>query len=177
MFLFTTEGFLVVCAVVICFLCCESNGMPLINSTTASANSTIDESFEGGLNISEELIPADELFEGDLDISEEMIRRYYDVEKFENITGKKFTFRSREKRGAGVPNRAIKLWPDATVYYSYGSGISTDRAHTIRGALERWEDSTCLRFVPRTSESDYVEFVDLGDDSCSSNIGRTSAFY
>jgi len=174
MFLLTAEGFLVVCAVVICFLCCENaNGMPLINSTTASANSTIDESFEGDLNISEELIPADELFEGDLDISQEMIRRYYDVEKFENITGKKFTFRSREKRGAAVPNSARKLWPDATVYYSYGSGISTDRAHTIRGALERWEDSTCLRFVPRTSESDYVEFVDLGDDSCSSVIGRS----
>ena len=172
-----------------CILLIEiASGLPLMNSNAASAKSANDNTlFEGEIDASQEKThlyddanqfenstdaaansTEHELFEGDLEISEEMIRYYYDVDKFENITGKQFKFHSgsREKRGAA---RNRDLWPDATVYYSYGTGISTSRAYTIRDAMDRWEDGTCLRFIPKTTETNYIDFVDRGDNRCNTN--------
>lgn len=193
MSLFITEGFLMLSGMMVCILFFEiASGLPLMNSTAVSTKSTNDGLFEGKLDISKEKThlyddvnqlenstdagansTEHQLFEGDLEISEEMIRHYYDVDKFENITGKRFVFHSgsrREKRGA-AKNR--ELWPDATVYYSYGSGISTSRAREIRDSMNYWEDNTCLRFIPRSDQSNFIDFVNLGDGSCSSSIGMS----
>lgn len=41
-------------------------------------------------------------------------------------------------------------------------GIKGPTEAAIRSAMKEWEEKTCLRFVPRTDEKDYVEFFDAG---------------
>ena len=41
-------------------------------------------------------------------------------------------------------------------------GIKGPTEAAIRGAIKEWEEKTCVRFVPRTYEKDYVEFFDAG---------------
>ena len=41
-------------------------------------------------------------------------------------------------------------------------GIKGPTEAAIRGAMKEWEEKTCIRFVPRTTEEDYVEFFDAG---------------
>jgi hypothetical protein len=41
-------------------------------------------------------------------------------------------------------------------------GLKGPTEGAIRSAIKEWEDKTCLKFVPRTNEADYIEFVDAG---------------
>ncbi len=41
-------------------------------------------------------------------------------------------------------------------------GLKGPTEGAIRSAMKEWEEKTCLRFVPRTHEADYIEFVDAG---------------
>ena len=41
-------------------------------------------------------------------------------------------------------------------------GIKGPTEAATRGAMKEWEEKTCIRFVPRTTEEDYVEFFDAG---------------
>lgn len=70
-------------------------------------------------------------------------------------------------------------WPNATVPYTFaddwndpaivGDENATMRA-TILAAIDEIEAVTAVRFVPRTSQDDYVRFRD--SDGCSSSVGR-----
>jgi hypothetical protein len=70
-------------------------------------------------------------------------------------------------------------WPNATVPYTFANDWDDpafvgdenfDMRSTIRAAMEAIEAVTAVRFVPRTSQDDYVRFQD--GDGCSSMVGR-----
>ena len=41
-------------------------------------------------------------------------------------------------------------------------GLKGPTEIAIRSAMKEWQDKTCIRFVPRTNQRDYVEFIDDG---------------
>jgi hypothetical protein len=58
-------------------------------------------------------------------------------------------------------------WPQNTVYYAIDPNL--ERQERVHEAIAHWEANTAIRFVPRTTESNYVKF---GDDSgCYSYVG------
>ncbi|KAG0717240.1 Astacin [Chionoecetes opilio] len=64
------------------------------------------------------------------------------------------------------------LWPWGEVPYVLGRSITTDQSSVIQAGMKDFHAKTCLRFVPRTTESNYIEIV--SDDistSCWSNVG------
>jgi len=64
-------------------------------------------------------------------------------------------------------------WMNKTVPYIISGDFSDDQKNYIRRGLDTLELLTCLKFVPRTSEIDYVDVVNRGEGSgCSSSVGR-----
>jgi hypothetical protein len=62
-------------------------------------------------------------------------------------------------------------WPNGVVPYVISSSISsTDRA-TILRAMEIYKRDTCIRFVPRSSEADYIS-IESSNTGCWSSVGR-----
>lgn len=51
-------------------------------------------------------------------------------------------------------------------------GLKGPTEKAIISAIAEWEKKTCIRFVPRTNERDYVEFFDGGFSKCYSYVGR-----
>ena len=50
------------------------------------------------------------------------------------------------------------LWTNGTVYYSFSSNISPRLQHLLEEAMAEWQNATCLQFLPRDKEEDYVKF-------------------
>lgn len=73
-----------------------------------------------------------------------------------------------------VTNRSVGrttgLWPDNVIVFEIDPNVSNQSR--IFGAMLHWETTTNIRFVQRTSESDYVYFKD-SDSGCASYIGKT----
>lgn len=61
----------------------------------------------------------------------------------------------------------IHLWPNHTVYYTINPGLPDQ--WRVSDAIAHWESHTNIRFVQRTNQPDYVEFV--WGNACASNIG------
>ncbi|MDN5847683.1 MAG: M12 family metallopeptidase, partial [Candidatus Nitrosocosmicus sp.] len=59
-------------------------------------------------------------------------------------------------------------WPLLRIPYEIDPALPNQKR--ISDAIQHWEANTRVRFIPRTDESDYVYFEDLG--ICSSNVGR-----
>jgi len=121
----------------------------------------------------------DGLFEGDIETTEDFIRQHYN---FSSIPGgEKYMTHEDEnnvttvsgeeisKRGAVRSNH--RLWPNGIVPYQFSSSIQTNLRHSIRDAMNHWEDRTCLRFTVRNGEGDYVEYNNKRR-RCSSYVGR-----
>lgn len=72
-----------------------------------------------------------------------------------------------ETRSA-VTSWTFRKWPNAQVPYVISADMP-DHAR-VTDAIAHWEAKTALRFVARTTESDYVEF--RSGTGCSSYIGR-----
>eukprot|EP00795_Rhopilema_esculentum_P003258 gene3258-1584_t len=51
-------------------------------------------------------------------------------------------------------------------------GLKGPTEKAILSAMKEWEEKTCIRFKPRTTEKDYVEFIDDGFAQCYSYVGR-----
>lgn len=51
-------------------------------------------------------------------------------------------------------------------------GLQGPTEKAIFSAIKEWQEKTCVRFVPRTNQGDYVEFVDAGFGKCYSHVGR-----
>lgn len=69
----------------------------------------------------------------------------------------------------GLVNVATR-WPNARVPYIFSNQQDQAQKDYIVKALGVIESVTCIRFVPRTDEADYVEIT--GNDSgCHSNVG------
>lgn len=63
--------------------------------------------------------------------------------------------------------RTSARWPDNTVYYAIDSNL--DNKTRIYDAIKHWEANTNIKFVERSSQSNYVYFV--SGSGCSSYIG------
>ncbi|KAK8384441.1 hypothetical protein O3P69_009324 [Scylla paramamosain] len=62
-------------------------------------------------------------------------------------------------------------WKDGTIPYVISSSYDATERTTIARAMEEIERNTCVRFVPRIRESDYIHL--LKAYGCSSNVGRS----
>ncbi|XP_047482458.1 zinc metalloproteinase nas-15-like [Penaeus chinensis] len=75
---------------------------------------------------------------------------------------------------AGARNAIIsedRRWPNAVIPYVISSSYSKSERSTIAAAMAEFHRSTCIRFVPRNSEKDYIHI--LRGDGCYSSVGRT----
>ncbi|XP_069133639.1 protein SpAN-like [Argopecten irradians] len=60
--------------------------------------------------------------------------------------------RARNRRqDAGSPKRVL-YWPNGTIPYTFPSTYTKSQRNTIRVGMARWEQQTCIQFVPWTSE-------------------------
>lgn len=50
-------------------------------------------------------------------------------------------------------------WPDGIVPYTFDSSCTTSNRQAMRDAMDAWEAIADVQFVPRTSESNYVEVI------------------
>ncbi|WP_342378376.1 M12 family metallopeptidase [Myxococcus stipitatus] len=74
---------------------------------------------------------------------------------------------SVEAHGAGAI-RAISRWPGSVVPYTLDPALTN--TGRVLDALRQWESVTPLRFVPRTTQADFVTF--RPGSGCSSHVGR-----
>ena len=77
----------------------------------------------------------------------------------------------RVKRG--ITNDRNRLWPGGVVPYNITEDLfnNTEAMAGIYGAFNEWESQSCLQFIQRTTEPDYVQFFGSGG-GCWSYVGR-----
>ncbi|XP_073820038.1 hatching enzyme 1.2-like [Musca autumnalis] len=62
-------------------------------------------------------------------------------------------------------------WPNGIVPYEIGAHFQRRDLQMIRNAIREYHRRTCILFVPRTTEKDYISIVN-GKSGCWSSIGR-----
>ncbi|XP_077986277.1 uncharacterized protein LOC144440770 [Glandiceps talaboti] len=63
-----------------------------------------------------------------------------------------------------------KLWPNGVVPYTIVNTFSDYMKSLIQEAFRHYQERTCIRFVERTNEDDYIQFKPLS--GCWSSVGR-----
>ncbi|XP_028393835.1 LOW QUALITY PROTEIN: meprin A subunit beta-like [Dendronephthya gigantea] len=73
----------------------------------------------------------------------------------------------------GITNEEERLWPGGIVPYNITEDLldNTEAMIGIHNAFKEWESQSCLTFIPRTTEPDYIEFFGAGG-GCWSYVGR-----
>ena len=145
-----------------------------INSATIDGNRSGGKINNGTV---EEIMEGDEneiLFEDDIAISIENIHKFYDLNKDQE---KELMSMSIGKSVSHVGRRAATsdedmLWSHGIVPYVIGNNLRR-RRNMIMEAMNAWSDSTCLHFIERTSERDYIFFTEHNKDWSISAVGRT----
>ncbi|XP_035225434.1 zinc metalloproteinase nas-4-like [Stegodyphus dumicola] len=61
-------------------------------------------------------------------------------------------------------------WPNGVVYYTLDDIYTESDKEVIRSAIEEFEKQTCIKWVERTDEDDYVEIYN--EQGCFSELGR-----
>ena len=74
----------------------------------------------------------------------------------------------RGTRGV-VTSLGSRRWPNGIVPFVISANLPS--SGRVTSAINHWEQNTPFRFVARTTEADFVEFVP-GNDQCSSAVGR-----
>jgi hypothetical protein len=72
-------------------------------------------------------------------------------------------------KGSGRASRDYR-WPFRTVPYVINTALPAVMQTRATDAIAHWESNTEMDFVPRTTEADYVEFIN--GNECSSFVGR-----
>jgi hypothetical protein len=111
-----------------------------------------------GKKITVEEIDGDYIYEGDIVFSNDMITSQ-DVK----LVYEKGEVPSQQKS----VGRTSARWPDNTVYYSIDSNLPDKNRAT--DAINHWEANTNLKFVQRSSQSNYIYFTP--GSGCSSYVG------
>jgi Astacin (Peptidase family M12A) len=65
----------------------------------------------------------------------------------------------KDSNARAINADVVKLWPGATVPYTVNSNVAAGAISMINTAISDWAASTPVRFVPRTTQADYVEFT------------------
>ncbi|XP_063852923.1 astacin-like [Scylla paramamosain] len=63
------------------------------------------------------------------------------------------------------------LWPGGVVPYIFGSSITSSQQSVILQAMNEFHSRTCIRFVPRTNQANFIEIVS-NDNGCWSYVGK-----
>ncbi|XP_027214325.2 zinc metalloproteinase nas-4 isoform X2 [Penaeus vannamei] len=63
-----------------------------------------------------------------------------------------------------------RRWPNGIIPYVISQTYDESERATIAKAMSEYHEKTCIRFVPRTIEKDYIHI--LKGDGCSSSVGR-----
>jgi len=104
--------------------------------------------------VSESWITRAGKFEGDIALTAEQERQ--------------LIFNSTERNAIINPN---SRWIDGRVPYQFNNQFDANEQNVIRGAFEEYSAKTCIEFVERNGEPDYIEFIK--DGGCYSYVGRT----
>ena len=80
------------------------------------------------------------------------------------------------RSGGGRQKRAVisstrRRWSSTTIPYRFDFSGDSRRRERIRTGLRQWEESTCLRFVERSSSGPSLNFIVGG--GCYSSVGAT----
>ncbi|KAF2357093.1 Peptidase M12A [Trinorchestia longiramus] len=75
---------------------------------------------------------------------------------------------------SGSPRNAVlhqdRLWPFKEIPYVISSTFSKQQRHLISAAIKEIENNSCIKFVPREMQEDYIHLYK--GDGCSSQVGR-----
>ena len=144
------------------------------------------------IEVKSHLMTKNGLFESDLKLSEETILRNYD---FSSVPGGEelreeiiktlvnhvnsgsgdsdFVRDTKLDRKTRAVNSDSGLWSDHTVWYAISPSISSNTSQVIRHAMNHWEENTCLQFLERSEENDYVMFDNSQTGCYSTSVGRS----
>ena len=139
-----------------------------INDDIFISNSTVDMHGKQGLGTYEEnkIIS----FEGDIVISIEELHKYYDFdEEMERELQLMFGHVSNINKRAATSYQGY-LWTNWTIPYEINISFNSGNRQKIINAMNVLSSVTCLNFVERTTEYDYVH-IRSGYD-CSSYVGH-----
>ncbi|XP_046647145.1 zinc metalloproteinase nas-13-like isoform X1 [Daphnia pulicaria] len=64
-----------------------------------------------------------------------------------------------------------ELWPNATIPYVISADFTSAQRQVIAFAMNEYHNKSCIRFVPRTSEANYIRIGKSGQ-GCWSYVGR-----
>jgi len=70
-----------------------------------------------------------------------------------------------------VLNDKYSKWPNKTVPYEFAPGFNAAAKAAVTAAIADYQKYSCVRYVPRTNEKDYVQYI--VDDGCYSYVGRS----
>lgn len=76
--------------------------------------------------------------------------------------------RRRHRRAAEVDS--YRLWPEGKIPYLISNKYSNAGKRLIKKAMQHWQNETCVSFVKRTTEEDYIYIVK--GSGCCSFVGR-----
>ncbi|KAK8729507.1 hypothetical protein OTU49_008510 [Cherax quadricarinatus] len=63
------------------------------------------------------------------------------------------------------------LWPGGVIPYTLADDVTNEEQAAIISGMQELEEMTCIRFLPRTTEADYIEIFTSGS-GCWSYVGR-----
>ncbi|XP_045611177.2 zinc metalloproteinase nas-4 [Procambarus clarkii] len=61
-------------------------------------------------------------------------------------------------------------WPNGVIPYVISQSFNTQERAVVAMSIKNYEELTCIRFVPRQVEQDYIHLIK--GDGCSSSVGR-----
>ena len=63
-----------------------------------------------------------------------------------------------------------RRWKSGVIPYSFSFSFSSEGRKVVEEAMKEFENKTCLRFTPRSSERDYIHIY--SGSGCNSKVGR-----
>jgi hypothetical protein len=107
-----------------------------------------------GVDIVYQNFGEDNVYEGDILLTEEQLSATSAPEGKTQGTGR---------------TRLAARWPNRIVYYTVDAALPNKQR--VTQAIQHWESNTAIRFVQRTTQPNYINFV-VGS-GCSSSVGMT----
>lgn len=73
---------------------------------------------------------------------------------------------------AAISIKMGQIWPGGIVPYVLDSKLPAESARDILIAINEWNGSSAIQLIPRTTQRDYVHFIDDGSGECWSYVGK-----
>lgn len=66
----------------------------------------------------------------------------------------------------------VHVWKDGVIPFEISEKFNPEQKDLIMGALQEISGETCIHFVQRSKEKDYLSFIRSEENRCSSKVGR-----